>query len=342
MINKNVALKNYDIKKEKRIASVDMLRGIAAMSVCIFHFSNGNPNYFPNHYWLKEMGSVGWAGVQIFFVISGFIIPYSLFMSKYRFADYKFFLLKRIARIEPPYFFAILTCILLNYISTLSPYFKGEPFSLDFFNIALHIGYLNAFFNQNWINPSFWTLAIEFQFYLLIALIFPLLIHKKVWLRFLILGLFLISTFLFKNGGLIFGFSPYFILGILIFYEKASLLPTKYCIALNLLVLALIYHTNGIVPFLFSLFACLTLLFVNSFSNKYLLFLGTISYSIYLIHVPIGGRIINFSMNFVKSNDARSFVVFFTIVVVIIVSYLFYRLIEKPAIKLSKSIGKNK
>ncbi|MET4083606.1 peptidoglycan/LPS O-acetylase OafA/YrhL [Pedobacter sp. UYP30] len=338
MINNTSLITSQDRVNPKRIASVDMLRAIAALSVCLFHFSNGNPNYFPNGFWLKEVGSIGWAGVQIFFVISGFIIPYSLFANNYKYADYKFFLLRRFARIEPPYFCAIIICLALNYLSTLSPYFKGEPFKFDFINIALHFGYLNAFFNQNWINPAFWTLAIEFQFYLLIAALFPLLVHSKVWIRYLVLSAFLISSLLIKNGGLIFGFTPYFVLGILIFYNKTHLLSTKYCIFLNLLILALIYYNNGIVPCAFAAFACLSLLFIHHYSNKYLLFIGSISYSIYLIHVPIGGRIINFSMNFVKGNEGRSMILLLAICVVTVMSYIFYKLIEKPSIKLSKSI----
>ena len=338
MINNSSLITSQDKINSKRIASVDMLRAIAALSVCVFHFSNGNQNYFPNEFWLKEVGSVGWAGVQIFFVISGFIIPYSLFMSNYKYGDYKYFLLKRFARIEPPYFCAIILCIVLNYISTLSPYFKGDPFKFDFINIALHFGYLNAFFNQDWINPAFWTLAIEFQFYILMATLFPLIVHSKIWLRFVVLFLFLFSSLVIKNGGLIFGFAPYFVLGILIFYQRINLLSIKYCLALNVLVLVAICYFNGLIPCLFAAFACSCLLFVKHFSNKWLLFIGTISYSIYLIHVPVGGRIINFSMNFIKSSDGRTLILLLAICVVVIMSYVFYRLIEKPSIKLSKSI----
>lgn len=338
MINDTNLATTEEKVNANRIASVDMLRAIAALSVCIFHFSNGNPNFLPTHYWLKEIGSVGWAGVQIFFVISGFIIPYSLFQSNYKYSDYKFFLLKRLARIEPPYFFAIVVCIALNYITTLSPYFKGEPFKIDFVNIAFHIGYLNAFFNQDWINPAFWTLAIEFQFYIIIAALFPLLVHSKVWLRFIVLALFLTSSLFIKNGGLIFVFIPYFVLGVLIFYEKTNFLSIKYCLILSVFILALIYYLNGIVPCAFATFACLSLLFINHYSNKYLLFIGTISYSIYLIHVPIGGRIINLSMNFIKSNEGKSMVLLVAMIIVILISYVFYRVIEKPSIKLSRTI----
>src|ERR1035441_2897196 len=53
--------------------------------------------------WLYRSGKYGWLGVEIFFVISGFIIPYSLYKAGYRVSDFTRFLLKRIARLDPPY-----------------------------------------------------------------------------------------------------------------------------------------------------------------------------------------------------------------------------------------------
>ncbi|QEK50322.1 acyltransferase [Pedobacter aquae] len=198
------------LKPIGRITSVDMLRGIAALMVCIFHFTNGNKNYLASGHWFRNFGSYGWAGVEIFFIISGFIIPYSLNQSKYTYQNWKDFLIKRISRIEPPYFITILLILALNYVSTLSPYFKGKDLPIDYFNLALHIGYLNSFFDHPWLNPVFWTLAIEFQFYLLMALIFPLLIHSSTYVRATIVFAYLLSMFFFSSK-FIFYYSAYFL-----------------------------------------------------------------------------------------------------------------------------------
>ncbi|RZL40194.1 MAG: acyltransferase [Pedobacter sp.] len=72
-----------------RIYSVDFLRGIAALLVCIFHFTQGNTGYLATENWLKKIGSIGWSGIEIFFILSGFIIPYSLHQSKYHYKDFK-------------------------------------------------------------------------------------------------------------------------------------------------------------------------------------------------------------------------------------------------------------
>lgn len=318
-----------------RIPSVDMLRGIAALSVCIFHFTNGNESYFSNNYWLKEIGSVGWAGVEIFFVISGFIIPYSLYTAQYKLKNFGKFLLKRITRIEPPYFLSIVIIIGLNFLSILSAYFNGEPFHVNYLSLALHIGYLNDFFNQPWLNPVFWTLAIEFQFYLLIGLLFPLINHKKQWV-FLITIILLFCCSNFAIYSTIFYHLPYFILGIFIFNRKINHL--RYIWILEAIVLIAIYLQFSFVPFIAAFFAWAILSFVENWSNKWFLWLGTISYSLYLIHVPFGGRLINLSANFLKTDLSRSFGVLFAIILSLIISYFFYKIIELPSMQFSRSL----
>ena len=65
------------------------------------------------------------------------------------------------------------------------------------FQLLLHLGYLNAFFNYDWSVALYWTLAIEFQFYLSIGLLFPLISHRSLLIRSITMcclaGLFLIT-----------------------------------------------------------------------------------------------------------------------------------------------------
>src|SRR2546423_14858364 len=84
----------------QRLNILDLLRGIASLSVCWFHLTNGNEHFLPPG-WLRASGEYGWVGVNVFFVISGFIIPYSLFQSGYRLRDYGRFFLKRILALGP-------------------------------------------------------------------------------------------------------------------------------------------------------------------------------------------------------------------------------------------------
>jgi peptidoglycan/LPS O-acetylase OafA/YrhL len=76
----------------QRLPVLDMLRGIASFAVCWFHLTNGNVAFLPAGI-LKSSGAYGWLGVEVFFVISGFVIPYALERSRYGINDCGTFLL---------------------------------------------------------------------------------------------------------------------------------------------------------------------------------------------------------------------------------------------------------
>ena len=83
------------MKFDSKISSVESLRGIAALMVTFYHLSNGNINFFNDGFWLKEAGSYGYNGVIVFFVISGFIIPWSLHKNQYHIRSFFRFLFRR-------------------------------------------------------------------------------------------------------------------------------------------------------------------------------------------------------------------------------------------------------
>ena len=94
-------------------------------------------------------------GVEVFFVIFGFVIPYSLLKSKFSFKNYGGFLKKRFVRIEPAYLISIVVIILLNYCSTLVASYQGTPFSISPRTLILHLGYLINFFDEVWLSPVY-------------------------------------------------------------------------------------------------------------------------------------------------------------------------------------------
>jgi peptidoglycan/LPS O-acetylase OafA/YrhL len=86
-----------------RIPALDTLRGLASLSVCLLHLTNYDPAILPPDDLGKIACSFGSLGVQIFFVISGFIIPYSMYRAGYQSQNKGRFLAKRLLRLEPPY-----------------------------------------------------------------------------------------------------------------------------------------------------------------------------------------------------------------------------------------------
>jgi len=109
---------------------------------------------------------------------------------------------------------------------------------------------------------------------------------------------------------------------------------------LSVLALAtIIYIQHNTVITVLSLIATLGIAFYNSERKfTWLVFLGNISYSLYLTHVPIGGRIINLSKRFALNEFNKLLVIILAVVVSVIAAYLFYILIEKPSHRWSKSI----
>ena len=76
---------------KSRSESAHALRGVAAFAVAWFHFTNGQPTFLPQDSLLKVSGAYGYLGVAVFFVISGFVIPYSLDGAKFPEVAPKFF-----------------------------------------------------------------------------------------------------------------------------------------------------------------------------------------------------------------------------------------------------------
>jgi peptidoglycan/LPS O-acetylase OafA/YrhL len=225
----------------------------------------------------------------------------------------------------------------LNWLSTLSPYYRGEAFVVNFPALFLHLGYLNAFFHFPWYNDVYWTLAIEFQYYLIIALVFPLLIHRsKVYNYILILALSVLA-FAINEHSLIFTYGLLFVAGILLFQVRIGYLSQKEFGAMLLTVLILLYIrfddrylVAALLPYFFITYF--------EFTDKVSKFLGQISYSVYLVHIPIGGRIINLSETFFKDELTRSLMVFVALAVSIFAAWVFFVVIEKPAINWSKKL----
>ena len=93
-----------------RVPILDALRGLAALSVCLYHFTYGNPDPNPDP-WITKVGSFGRHGVDAFFVVSGFVIPFALEQGGYRLRDFWRFLAKRIIRIDPPLFLSMFVAL---------------------------------------------------------------------------------------------------------------------------------------------------------------------------------------------------------------------------------------
>ena len=169
-----------------------------------FHFTNGEPTYLPSGL-VKASGTYGWLGVDVFFVISGFIIPYAMHRAGYTLRAFPLFMGKRLLRLHPPYLAAIALAILLNFLSNLAPGFRGPPFSFSWGQLCTHFFYVNRIVGlYHTLNPVFWSLAIEIQWYLLVAAVYGLLVHPRAWVRRIALGLLALAAVAFPSEKFVF------------------------------------------------------------------------------------------------------------------------------------------
>lgn len=320
------------MKDNYQIPIINNLRGVAAISVCLFHFVYSTVNYVTNQSVLNVF-YFGQYGVQLFFVISGIVIPLSLLKSNYSIVKFPKFFYKRIIRIEPPYLVAVTIAILIM-IS------RGDSSKLNFTQIALHIGYLIPFYlyKYAWLNQVFWTLAIEFQYYIILSFLILLILKNKFIGRLLFYLTLLTMPYFFTDSNFFPFYAPIFLIGIswcLFFINKIKSFE-YFCVLTMSFVIAYlkISPTNAFL----GLGSIIIIHFFKNYSNKLLLFFGNISYSFYLIHPLIGASCINVLSHKFTLSWQKPIVICFGFIVTTISSYILYRLIEKPTQILSKKI----
>lgn len=328
-MNKNSLYSNY-------IPVLDSLRAIAAMSVCIFHFVVGPIDFVKDEAVLDFFG-YGKYGVQLFFVISGFIIPWSLSFKKYEIKSFFKFLIKRLVRLEPPYLFSIFLVLFLYFLRYyLLNDVDSRSFSVE--QVMLHIGYLIPFFeNYHWINEVYWTLAIEFQFYIFIGFAYFAISSTNLILRLLIFAVLLLLHFVGSDQFLLY-WLPVFLLGNILFLIKKGIIEQKEFYVLSIACLVFIAMFMGIPVFVSSLIPVVMIMYFQKFDSIVGAWLGKISYSIYLVHTIVGSAIINVLSHHVSSSLGIFLVLFAGIVGTILFSYITYVLIEKRSQKYSSQI----
>lgn len=341
------------MKARKHIESIHVLRGFAALLVVLEHIV-GRAGYDGfNHYfgWLDNLGS---SGVAIFFVISGFVLPFSLDNS-YKVKNYPKFMLRRFVRIEPTYIASIIfSIVVVSAVTRLAP--NATPWVPSASNLMAHLLYLIPFTGEDWIQGVYWTLAVEFQFYIIIGLLYPLIKQTYSSKKISIIVIpFVFSCFAFLYSFCepvqLLKYSPYFALGLFLALHYRSRLsyPT---VLLTLSMMTLPALVSGIPPidWCVSLSTFFVILYwkpaplSHSLLGRVALFGGTISYSWYVTHqmlASVGESAAKFiaTKSFLPMLDL--WVNLLPIAVFgcsVLVAWIFYFLIERPTQRLSRQI----
>lgn len=327
--------------KTPRIEILDPLRGLAALAVAWFHFTTCNA--FLKTTWLQASGAYGWLGVDVFFVISGFVIPYSMYAGGYRPRQhFGRFLIKRLARLEPPYLASLILVISVAYLKLfLFPQIAGSEPTYSSRQLLLHLGYLNTFFGYEWLTPVYWTLGIEFQYYLSVALLYPLLASRRASLGPLSVLVLASLGIVVKAPIFVLHYFGLFALGILAFQYHVRLLPTRAFLAAMVLVAAI---TAASLTWMIAVVGAVTAMMIafapmpRLSAAKIFVYFGSISYSIYLLHTIIGGPVLHVGSWFGSGLAWELVALAAAIVASILGAMFFHQLVERPSQRLSARI----
>jgi peptidoglycan/LPS O-acetylase OafA/YrhL len=323
--------------KKNYYPSINMLRGIAALLVCIYHFTNYtgiNGDLFVRGGRTQSIGEYGILGVYIFFIITGFVIPLALFKYDFRLSQLHKFLTKRWIRIEIPYITSIVLILLVSFAFSIK---NESPFVFSLTKLFHNIFYSASFFDFKWYNPIYWTLAIEMQFYILIALVFPLIKNTNHLLNCIIPITLTISSLVIDDYRFVFFYGSIFSQGILLLlimrYKINSLLGV---IVIGFSSIITIY-VHGLDIAIVSLITVFVIAFLN-IDKKLLNQLGDISYSLYLIHGLVGVNLIYLLARYCKSFTTKVGLVVMALFLSILAAVIYYRIIEKHSKKWSQKI----
>jgi peptidoglycan/LPS O-acetylase OafA/YrhL len=155
----------------QRIPELDGIRGLAIAFVILYHYAGVVAPKGSALYYLLVPTHLMWSGVDLFFVLSGFLIGGILMDQREALGYYKVFYMRRVHRIFPIYYLMIASLILGLRFFPRSPLFQG---TMPLWTYPLFAQNLLGDFTRMpvWLGVT-WSLAVEEQFYLL----FPFLVH---------------------------------------------------------------------------------------------------------------------------------------------------------------------
>jgi peptidoglycan/LPS O-acetylase OafA/YrhL len=285
-----------------RYETLDAWRALAALAVVVFHCVN-RPVTPSMGTWARVL-LFGWAGVFVFFPISGYCILAALLRSEN--ATLPQFLRRRWRRIVPPYWASLL--VVIGVALAAAPF---NHYSVGYLNIGTTKWLSVLTLTQVWvdspaiINPVYWTLCYEEQFYLVMAL--TLLAPANQRLRVL-LAVTLIATAYcspawpgqFRAAGLFLGYWLSFASGLAAFvwlrlpqhrWWAVTVFGCATVTAIQTWDIAVLI--SGAAALIFIVLAPYDHALARTKVGAALISVGLFSYSLYLVHVPIGGRVVN-------------------------------------------------
>lgn len=348
--------------RDNQFSTVHALRGIAAFWVVLFHsYKFGALNALqldPTSPFTLLVFEFGRGGVAMFFVISGFVIAHSLRDAR---PDMRFvgrFMLRRSVRLDPPYWVSILVCLALagaiaasNGVAATWPSFGG---------VLAHMFYLQELLRVPEISVVYWTLTYEIQFYFIYVLALwaqeaALRSRASSLARYAVPALLIGAAFIaaaqdheWVIHGLFLNFWHAFVAGVLAYY--AGVRGSRVAAVLLVPLVALMLFSAGGTVEVFNSPAGITAIglylaglkkgLLSRMTAAPLQFLGTISYSLYLLHVPAILVAVSIALRLFDIGTTIGALAVFasTIIGSLVAASIFWWAIERPSHEFAKRL----
>ena len=328
-------------EQKNRYLELDALRGLAVLLVVFFHFTWG-------HGAAGFIFKYGNTGVDLFFLISGFVI----FMSLTKVKTGKEFVINRVARLYPTYWVSVtISYILINIYYQIS---VVDWQKLVFTDYLVNLTMIQFYFHVPDVDQSYWTLVIELIFYACILALFYFKLFNRIRLigfvascAVVILANFVKSSpveFMFKWIPFL-SYLPLFFSGIIfyqVYHKQGNVLINYLLLAAGLASQIALFDITGRGIFfshlqysvMLILFFSLFVLFVNGklffLVSRFTLFLGEISFALYLTHEVIS---VSFLLPFLINKLGLNFWIascLITLPIIILIASVITYGIEKP------------
>lgn len=331
----------------ERYYELDLFRFLAALSVVLFHYTfRGFASEQLSIIDYSALGSFfkyGYLGVDLFFMISGFVILLTA-LNK----DFKGFLVSRIIRLYPAFWAAVT-------ITTITSFFLGgDKFNVDIVTYLANLPMILGYFGVKPIDGVYWTLLIEIQFYALVSIVVYYKMENKavsflfLWTLFSIVYPYINLPILLKKI-FILKWSSYFISGAIFYLIRQGgitifrllILVGAYYLSIRhaywgIPYLERDYHTDfsvivilSIVTSFYIIFFMFSMGWLKILNRQSMLFWGALTYPLYLIHENIGFMLLNTFADVVNKYFLLAIVVFG----VMVLSFIVHQYIEKNVSK---------